>query len=339
MSARDRFRELLSATAAAADSVADLGDRRAENRAVRGGCGLGLRADRGYVRFAGEDRHDFLHRMLTASIRPRVAGAGTHTLLLDGKGHVLADLDLLETDDCLLGCTGRAVAGQVVEVLSRYVLRAQVSMEPCPDTIGLALVGPGTRETLDALGVSPPEGLPSSMSGEIAGAPARVLRTPTLPAGLEVVVARDAAIGVAEAILDAGAVPVGADALEMLRIEAGIPAHGAELTGTELPQEARLEAWVDFDKGCYLGQETVARLQYRGHVNRLLCGFQTAEPLQPATDLLDGDRTVGTITSAGRSDRCGPIALGYLRRDLAEEGTVVATGSGVAVRVSATPMN
>lgn len=337
MSARDRFRELLSGPAAAA--AGDLGDRRAENRAVRGGCGLGLRADRGYLRFAGEDRHDFLHRMLTASIRPGGAGTVAHTLLLDGKGHVLADLDLLETDDCLLGCTGRAVASQVVEVLSRYVLRAQVSMEPRPDTIGLALVGPGTRQTLDALGVSLPEGLPSSMRGGIAGASVRVLRTPTLPAGLEVIVAREAAVEVAEAILDAEAVPVGADALEMLRIEAGIPAHGAELTGRELPQEARLEAWVDFDKGCYLGQETVARLHYRGHVNRLLCGFQTAEPLRPATELFDGDRTVGTITSASRSERFGPIALGYLRRDLAEEGAAVTTGSGVAARVIATPMN
>jgi len=105
---------------------------------------------------------------------------------------------------------------------------------------------------------------------------------------------------------------------ELLRIEAGWPRVGHEITGDEFPQELGLDEAVDYEKGCYLGQETVARIHYRGQVNRLLRGLRLSEPMAPGATLHAGDREVGRITSAAESPRLGPIALGFVRRQEAE---------------------
>jgi folate-binding protein YgfZ len=110
---------------------------------------------------------------------------------------------------------------------------------------------------------------------------------------------------------------LGPIAQEVLRIESGVPRAGRELTGDEFPQEARLEEAVSFEKGCYLGQETVARIHYRGHVNRLLCRLELdGEVETPVALELDG-REVGSVTSASAAARA---ALGYVRREHAEPG-------------------
>lgn len=337
MSDRDRFLDSLADTGAVRDFRSDDVDAGVE--AARTGCALGARVERGYLRFAGADRHDFLHRMLTASVRPGERGSGVHTLLLDGKGHVVADLDLLRQDDELLGATGAEVVSEVIASLSRYVLRADVRMEPRDQLLGLALVGPGIARLPIRADVPDAEDAPSFATAEIAGARVSLARTPTLPSGLEIVVSRPEARTVAGSLLEMGVTPVDVELLETLRIEAGVPAHGAEITGTEFPQEMHLDRWVDFDKGCYLGQETVARIHYRGQVNRLLCGFRCAEPVAVGDRLEQEGRECGRITSAARSDRLGPIALGYLRRELAEAESRVQTMAGVEARVVPLPMD
>jgi tRNA-modifying protein YgfZ len=124
---------------------------------------------------------------------------------------------------------------------------------------------------------------------------------------------------------------VGADVIETLRLEHGIPLWGAELTQTTLPPEGgpRLLNSISYTKGCYVGQETIARLKSVGHVNRTLVFFRgdSAAPPLPATKLMNDNREVGTVTSGGFSPRlkCG-IALGYMQRTLAELGTEVMAG-------------
>lgn len=339
MSAGDRLLKLLSGDPGDPLPL-HLGDPTAEVEAARRAAGLGIRTGRGQLLFAGEDRHEFLHRMLTASIRPGGPGSGVRTLMLDGKGHVIADLDLLEDAAGLLGVTGRSAARDVAAGLSRYVLRARVTMEPLEGLRSLALVGPDAGSHLIAAGASLPDGVPGSTRAEVAGSPVRVVRTPTLPAGFELLVDIGDAREVAGALLQDGVVPLGGGVLEALRIEAGVPAHDAEITGDEFPQEARLDTWVDFEKGCYLGQETVARIHYRGKVNRLLCGFQLDGEAAAGASLAYEDRQVGTLTSVARSTT-GPglVALGYLRRELAEPDTVVVADGGVCARVVPTPMS
>ena len=173
----------------------------------------------------------------------------------------------------------------------------------------------------------------------MAGAEVRLARSDhTGEGGFDIWVPQEAAVEVRSALLAAGAVPVGAEALDIRRIEAGIPRQGAEITTERFPQEAGLEAgWISYTKGCFLGQETIARLHHLGHVNRHLRGVRleagaantASDPLPPpqASLVVDG-KEVGTVTSAVHSLGLGvPIALGYVRRDFALPGTAVLVGS------------
>jgi folate-binding protein YgfZ len=108
-----------------------------------------------------------------------------------------------------------------------------------------------------------------------------------------------------------------------LRVEAGVTGFGREINGEEFPQEARLDEAVDYEKGCYLGQETVARIHYRGQVNRLLSGLRSEMLLTAGAKLISSDKAVGQVTSAVVSPRLGPIALGYVRRQESEAGAAL----------------
>ena len=130
----------------------------------------------------------------------------------------------------------------------------------------------------------------------------------------------------AGALLERGAVPVSEQAAECLRIEHGRPRYGFELDDTVIPQEAGLnERAVSFTKGCYVGQETVARLYYKGKPNRHLRGLRLSEPAESGEELRLGDRPVGRVGSAAISPRLGPIALALVRRE-AEPGSVLSVG-------------
>jgi folate-binding protein YgfZ len=137
-----------------------------------------------------------------------------------------------------------------------------------------------------------------------------------------------------EALLAAGAVEVSPAAAEVLRIEAGGPRFGAEMSNETMPAEAGIvERAVDFQKGCYIGQEPVARLHYKGRPNRHLRGLELSAPVEPGTALRLGEKEVGRIGSACVSPARGPIALAIVRRE-AEPGAVLAAGEdGATARV------
>jgi folate-binding protein YgfZ len=144
---------------------------------------------------------------------------------------------------------------------------------------------------------------------------------------------------VQEAVLEAGAETAGEEAAEALRIERGRPRYGIDLDDTVIPQEAGLnERAVSFTKGCYVGQETVARMFYRGKPNRHLRGLRSAEPLEPGTELFYDDRLAGRVTSAAVSPRLGPIALGFVRREVPVGATMKAGETGSA-EVAALPFD
>lgn len=178
---------------------------------------------------------------------------------------------------------------------------------------------------------------------EIAGVPVRVAAYGfTGEEGFQLFAPASAEASVHEALLRAGdpmgAVEGDAALLELLRVEAGTPWLGRELDETVLPAEARLERAVSTTKGCYTGQEVVARLRTRGRVNHLLVGLRPASGDAPAagTELRADGRRVGEVTSAVRSPRFGPIALGFVRAECAEPGTGLAWEAG-RVRVEALP--
>jgi tRNA-modifying protein YgfZ len=151
----------------------------------------------------------------------------------------------------------------------------------------------------------------------VAGVPTRLIRTDV---GVDVLCESAAAPSVRAALEHAGAEPVGEDAAEILRVEQGRPRYGVDIDDTTIPQEANLnDRAVSFTKGCYVGQETVARLHYKGKPNRLLRGVRLSEPMPPGVELMLGDRVVGRLTSSVVSPERGPIGL-TLARIAAEPG-------------------
>ncbi len=310
--------------------AAHFGDPDQEYEAARHGVGLEHRSRRALVRVSGSDRCKFLQGMLTNDVADLVPGEGRPALFLDIKGHVRGVLDLwAEKDAIVAGCDVGFVESALPDV-SKYVLGADVSIE---DRRGLetviAIHGARSEDSLARAGIDMPDESPRAhTTAEIAGAEVRLARTPDLGTpGVEVHVPTEAVDEVWAALEEAARafapVYVGWNVAEVLRVEAGVAGFGREISGEEFPQEARLDEAVDYEKGCYLGQETVARIHYRGQVNRLLSGLRSESPLAPGAKLISSDKEVGRVTSAVVSPRLGPIALGYVRRQKSEPGAVL----------------
>jgi folate-binding protein YgfZ len=318
-----------------------------EYEAARSGVALMQRPWRTLVSVEGEGRVGFLQGMLSNEIQALGAGDGCRALLLDNKGRVQADLDLWVENEAIIMACDTAVVENVLGGLRKYVLATPVQFRGLEDEQGVVgLVGPGADALLEGVGARVPPDTPHGhVMASVAGVDVRLARTPALTAeGLEMHVPRAALADVAVALRDANGgtlTDVGDEAAEILRVEAGVPHAGAELTGEQFPQEARLDDAISYDKGCYLGQETVARIHYRGNVNRLLVGLRLREPAAIGAGLFTEENEVGKVTSVAVSPRLGPIGLGYVRRELAVAGTDVALraedGESLAAEVSDLP--
>lgn len=298
-----------------------------EYEATLSGVALMQRPWRALVSVEGGARSEFLQGMLSNEIQAVTAGGGCRALLLDNKGKVHGDLDLwAESERILVACDAAAVQ-HVLDSLRKYVLATPVQFLQLGDDVRfLGLVGPEAEDVLKEAGVEVPPSIPYAHVGaSLAGVEVRLARTPALAAeGFEIHASREA-YGEVIAMLHkaaGGTLPeVDEQTAEILRVEAGLPRQGFELTGEQFPQEARLDDAISYEKGCYLGQETVARIHYRGNVNRILAGWRSPEPVTLGSDLFHQGREVGVVTSSVISPRFGPIGLGYVRRDLDDPGT------------------
>ena len=195
----------------------------------------------------------------------------------------------------------------------------------------LSLIGPRSAE----IAAMPPLPLHTCEEASVAGVDCLAAGTRD---GLDLIVATGDADRLRAALLDAGAAEVSEKAAEILRVEAGIPRFGAEMGAETMPAEAGIvEDAVSFTKGCYIGQETVARLHYKGRPNRLLRGLRLDAPAEPGAALRLGEKDVGRIGTACVSPAHGPIALAIVRRE-AEPGAELAVGEdGVTARVVELP--
>jgi folate-binding protein YgfZ len=277
------------------------------------------------LRVTGKDRVSFLHRMLTcdaASLRPGASVAG---LLLTQKGKVVASFDLGLLEDRVEIAAPAAARPALRDGLAKYVVADDVELRDRGEEAGLlSLVGPRAGAAAALLPAGPWTPFPGRRR---AGLPAVDL----LADAAHVPALRDAARTAAAA---EGGGPLSTADLEVLRVENGVPALGAEATGETLPQECGLEDHVSFTKGCFLGQEPVARLHTQGHTNRGLAGLllEPGAPVPPpGSRVLAGEKEVGAVTSAVLSAALArPIALAILRNDHATPGTalVLATSMG-----------
>jgi folate-binding protein YgfZ len=298
----------------------------AEDRILRERCGLVDRSERGKLALTGGEAKAFLHGQVTQDIEGLQAGRGAYAAFLTHKGKMVGDLRVLDTGDELLLDTERSALQDLFNMIRRFKLAMDVELHKRTlETALLSLIGPEARRIAGATDL--PEIEHANAPGEIGGHPVRLVVT---DAGIDVLCAAERTEGVRGALEAAGAVVVSEPAAEVLRVESGRPRWGHELDDGVIPQEAGLnERAVSFTKGCYVGQETVARLHYRGKPNRHLRGLRLSELVESGTPIRLGEREVGRVGSAAASPRFGPIALAILRRE-AEPGITVAVGDATA---------
>lgn len=331
-------------------TVDHFGDPRAEYEAVRTAVGLLDLSHHGKVRITGADAQDFLNRMLTNDVKGLAAGRGCTAFLLNPKGHVVAYLVLHALAEGFLAEADPAMATSMRAMLERYVIADDVTLEDVGDAWGLlSLQGPQAPAVLgDLLGAGAPALEPlHHKEGEVGGVPVRtVSHSRAGEPGFDLWVPADRAAAVWEAVSGAGRPrglrPVGLQALEVLRLEAG-QAWASDVGGDMLALETGLEGAINFTKGCYIGQEFVVRVAHRGHVNRRLSGLVLSGEGVPArgAKVLSGGKEMGWVTSAAFSPALGrPIALGYVRRERNDPGSKVSVqvdGDAVEAEVVALP--
>jgi tRNA-modifying protein YgfZ len=267
------------------------------------------RSERGKLAVTGPDGKAFLQGLVSNDVESLEPGRGCVAAVLTPKGKMIGDLRIVDLgDELLLDCERVALQG-IFNVLWRG--RVGLGVEIHKRTLQMGLL---------------------SVVGETFAGPHEHDNVRTTVAGRPVAaVTTDVGTDLFCAIEDLEAVktefPAGDESdLEVLRVEAGRPRYGIDLDDSVIPQEAGLnERMVSFTKGCYVGQETVARLHYRGKPNRHLRGLRLDEPAPPGAEIRFGEKVVGRLGSVVVSPRLGPIALALVRRE-ARPGDVVAVG-------------
>jgi len=286
---------------------------------------------RGLVRATGADRVRFLNGMLTADVAKLATGDAAPALQLDRKGHVLADLWLLADADAILLDVAPGCEAELVAVLEKHVIADDVAFASLSDSVvELALEGPGAAAAARAVGgATPPAG--RFERSDFAGTPLLWIGEGSVTAeGLRVVAPRERAAQLGAAL----ALPALDESLaDVLRIAAGIPALGRDVTARNFPQEAGLERAVSFKKGCYVGQEIVARIASRGAIHRRLVRLRVDAPVAPGASVAIDGSAAGQVTSSAESLATGAIALAYVKIEHARPGQRVSV-DGVAGEVA-----
>jgi len=285
---------------------------------------------RGLLRATGADRVRFLNGMLTADVASLAAGQTAPALQLDRKGHVLAELVVLADPEALLLDAAPGCESELRKTLEKHVIADDVAFASLSDGArSFAVEGPGAREAVRAAGGAAPE--PGRFErAELAGTPVLWFGEGALTReGLRAI----APVEAAGELLARLALPeLDEAAAEVLRIDAAIPAPGRDVTARNFPQEARLERAVSFKKGCYVGQEIVARIASRGAVNRVLVKLRTAARVGAGAEVSLAGAVIGQVTSSAESPATGALALAYLKVECASPGQRVDV-SGVAGEV------
>jgi folate-binding protein YgfZ len=299
-----------------------------DERPVRSGCGLLDRSARGKLALTGAEAKRFLQGQVTNDVEALVPGTGCYAAFLTQKGKMLGDLRVLDTGVELWLDTERVALQELFTMIRRFKLGYDVELHRRTLERGLlSLVGPGARRVLGAVADGLGTAEHDNVAVELDGTPVLLVATDV---GVDVICDGERTATVADALAGRGARRVEEATVEALRVERGRPRYGVDLDETTIPQEAGInERAVSFTKGCYVGQETVARLHYKGKPNRHLRGLRLSASVPSGTELtLDGKR-VGTVGSVVRSPVHGPIALALVRRE-AEPGATVTAGEATA---------
>jgi folate-binding protein YgfZ len=269
---------------------------------------------RGRLVLRGADRVRFLQGMVTNEVEKLAVGASVRAAMLTPKGRVVADMLVRKEEDSFLVTTDASLREKLREGFDRHIIMDDVTIEDVTEKTGeIGVLGAEARAVQGLVELATPLGL------HLVGDPAACSRA-------------------IDELVAAGAVRLDDAAVETLRIERGVSKYGAEISEEVLPLEAGLDDAISHTKGCYVGQEPVARVTARGHVNKKIVGLLCAAPVKPGDIVAAADRPeAGVVTSATVSPALGkPIALAFLHRSLWTPGTKVTVG-GVDAEVAELP--
>jgi folate-binding protein YgfZ len=322
----------------------ELGD---QYEALARGCGLVDRSERGKLALSGSGAVEFLNGQVTNELAGIASGEGRYAAFLTHKGKMLGDLRILAAGATpqspveLLLDTERVALQALFDMIRHYKVGYEVELHKRTLEVALfSLIGPRARRVAAAASGGPTLDLAedehSHRPAIVAGCSVRLVSTRL--GEVDLLLDASDRETVWAALLAAGAQAVPGEVAEVVRVERGVPRHGLDIDESTIPQEAGLnERAVSFTKGCYVGQETVARLFYKGKPNRHLRGMRLSAPASPGARIYRGERLVGTLGSSVVSPALGPIGLALVRREV-EAGSAVAIGDDhVGAEVVALP--
>jgi folate-binding protein YgfZ len=291
--------------------------------AMTSGAALLDRSERGKLALTGREAKALLGSLVSNDVEALTPGTGCYAALLTPKGKMLGDLRAADTDEELWLDTERVSLQALFDAIRRGALGWDAELHKRTLQQGLlSLIGPRSRELAGAPDLPFEEH--ANRDGTIGGADVLLIATDQ---GVDVVCEAADTARVRDALLAAGATAIEEADAEVLRVESGRPRYGLDLDDSVIPEEAGLnERAVSFTKGCYVGQETVARLHWRGKPNRRLRGLRLSQPAPHGAPLHLGEREVGAVGSAVVSPALGPIGLAIVRRE-AEPGATLRVGA------------
>jgi folate-binding protein YgfZ len=328
--------------ATSTESVAATAASAAEHDALTRGAGVLDRSERGKLALRGAGAIEFLNGQVTNELAGIRAGEGRYAAFLTHKGKMLGDLRILalggdaeEPPDELFLDTERVALQALFDMIMRFKVGYDVELHKRTLERGLlSLIGPRSDELAGTTALGAEEHTNAPL--ELADVAALAVRTDV---GVDLVCDAEQTQALKDALLERGANPVGEATSECLRIERGRPRYGIDLDADTIPQEAALnERAVSFTKGCYVGQETVARLYYRGKPNRHLRGLRLTAVAHRGDVLKLGEREVGRVGSSVVSPRLGPIALALVRREAAPGDVLTVAGGDIRAEVVELPL-
>src|SRR5579863_3530894 len=328
-----------------ASPPSDFGDVRSEFGALISGCGIYELSSRIKIVLTGGDRVRWLNGMVTNNIRDLAQGQAIYAFLLNPQGHILGDLYAYNRGDSIMIDSDQSQSEKLLATFDHYIIMDDVEVANISDKLtAIGIAGPKAAKVLHAAGFEIPRLEPLQFADVtwrhlavtvVRGDNASVESYELWLSPGEVTTLEDA-------FAKAGATRVGATALELQRIAAGIPRYGQDIRERDLPQETEQHRAVHFSKGCYIGQEIVERIRSRGNVHRKFTGFEVHGSLPTVgTKLQTNGRDVGEITSAaslplGGSERF--VALGYIRREIATLGQQFEV-NGIQLSIAALPFS
>ena len=313
----------------------------AEHRTLLEGCGLLDRSERGKLALTGTGAVEFLNGQVTNELSTLMPGEGRYAAFLTHKGKMLGDLRILAVGNSadsaqreLLLDTERTALQALFDMIRRFKVGYDVDLHKRTLERGLlSLIGPNALMIAGVNQLGEIEH--TNLTVELEGVTALAIRTDV---GVDLLCEAADTDALAAAMRERGATPVSEQAVECLRVEHGRPRYGIDLDDTVIPQEAGLnERAVSFTKGCYVGQETVARLFYKGKPNRHLRGLRLSAPASSGEELRVEERVVGRVGSSIVSPTLGPIALALVRREAAPGANVSVGERGTSAEVLELP--